>query len=129
MSAPNPDEIEQMLLGGEMPPVPKRRSSSRGGFSLSDLITFWMFVEKIRERERQEIITALKQQQQEEKMRMTKMYETIEKLLNKVDKVTDMFIEFYLPFKIRMSRPMPTAPGAAPPQPQPQKKVEIDVEI
>jgi len=116
----NIDEIEKILLGDDIAALaevaPKRSSKT----SMSDFIMFYLFIEKIREKERNDIINALQQSLSEDREVKKMVAETIKSVASKIDKMMDLMLEAYIPFRFRVNQ--------NPSQPSPNKvEVEIDV--
>jgi hypothetical protein len=75
-----------------------RRSRS----SLSDAILFYLFVEKIREKERNEILSALRNTGEEEKEMRRKLLSVVDRISDKLDKVMSVILEMYLPYRLKL---------------------------
>ena len=112
------DELEKLLLGEDIESLmelqPPKRSSRT---SLSDMILFYLFIEKVKEKERNELLEALKNSIREQREMKKKIMEVVDKISSKIDKVTDIMLETYIPFRFKSGN-------------QKQgKKVEVEIDV
>lgn len=116
MSKKNVDELERLLLGDdELLELPLPKKSSRT--SISDMILFYLFVERVKEKERKELVEALKSSIHEEREMKKKIINLVDKIASKIDKATDILLEAYIPFRFKT-----TGGGKG------TKKVEVEID-
>jgi hypothetical protein len=75
-----------------------RRSKS----SLSDAILLYLFIEKIREKERNEIISALRNANEAEKEMRKKLLNVVDRISDRLDKMMSVILEMYLPYRLKL---------------------------
>ena len=113
------DEVEKLLLGEDLPVSLSSKKISRT--SLSDFILFYLFIEKLREKERENVIKALQNANSEDLELKKTIAETVKNVAKKLDKVTDILIDVYMPLKFKMNSPNSGSTGG-------KVEVELDVE-
>jgi hypothetical protein len=100
------DLVEKVLLGEnvsdlDLESLMELQLARRSRSSLSDAILFYLFVEKIREKERNEILSALKSAREEEREIKKRLISVIDRISDRLDKVVSVLLEMYIPFRLK----------------------------
>jgi hypothetical protein len=100
------DPVEKVLLGDvsglDLEDLMELQLARRSKSSLSDAILFYLFVEKIREKERNEILSALRNTGEEEKEMKRKLLSIVDRISDRLDKIMSVFLEMYLPLRLKL---------------------------
>jgi hypothetical protein len=100
------DPVEKVLLGDvsdfDLESLMELQLARRSRSSLSDAILFYLFVEKIREKERNEILSALKSAREEEREIKKRLIGVIDRISDRLDKVVSVLLEMYIPFRLKL---------------------------
>jgi hypothetical protein len=99
------DPVEKMLLGDasdlDLESMMELQLARRSRSSLSDAILLYLFIEKIREKERNEVISAVRSTGEDEKEMRKKLLDVVDRISNRLDKVMSVFLEMYLPLRLK----------------------------
>jgi hypothetical protein len=99
------DPVEKVLLGDvgvDLEDLMELQLARRSKSSLSDAILLYLFIEKIREKERSEILSALRNTGEEEKEMRRKLLSVVDRISDKLDKIMSVFLEMYLPYRLKL---------------------------
>jgi hypothetical protein len=100
------DPVEKVLLGDvsdfDLENLMELQLARKSRSSLSDAILFYLFVEKIREKEKNEILSALQNAREEEREIKKRLLNIIDRISDRLDKVMSVFMEVYIPFRLKL---------------------------
>jgi hypothetical protein len=100
------DPVEKVLLGDvsdfDLENLMELQLARRSRSSLSDAILLYLFIEKIREKEKNEILSALQNAREEEREIKKRLLNIIDRISDRLDKVMSVFMEVYIPFRLKL---------------------------